>query len=145
MYQEFIEKFKNSVSLDGVTYYYHVTDINPKRILEEGLFMMDDKIYKTAIQIPKEFIDDPITYCEGEKGNFYRKNPSIVIIGIDNDNIDDLVREIEYYPSEWMNDEMPNFYISPKYILGYINTNDYEYVLNGEYDLADELYLKLIK
>ena len=142
MEAEFLDKINEALSLENVKYYYHVTNQDPELIMDEGLFMVGDKIEQTAIEIPKEFKENPITYCEGEKGLEYRKNPSIIIISIDNDEIDFLIKPIEFYPSNWNNDEMPNNYIESRYILGYINTNNYDLVLNENFDFNNELYLR---
>ena len=47
MNENFIETFNEITSLEGVRYFYHVTDNNPNNILEEGLYMVDKNIYTT--------------------------------------------------------------------------------------------------
>lgn len=69
MDKDFIESFQNLTSLENVTYFYHVTNHNPVDILNEGLYMIGSKIYETAIEIPKEFIEQPIEYSLNERGN----------------------------------------------------------------------------
>lgn len=138
----FLEKLSEALSLENVKYYYHVTNQDSELIMNEGLFMVGNRIEETAIEIPKEFKENPIEYCEGEKGLEYRKNPSIIIIAIDKDEIEYLIKPIEFYPSNWNHDEMPNNYIESRYILGYINTNNYDLVLNENFDYNNELYLR---
>lgn len=136
MDSEFVEQFRNLTSLSDVIYYYHVTNQDPETILNEGLFLVGDNIYTTAIVVPEEFREDPISYAEKERGTIgYRENASIVIIAIEENKENELVKPIEYQPSNWNSDEEPNFYISPKNILGYIDTENIEFHLNDEADI----------
>lgn len=138
MNNDFVEEFNNLISLEDVTYYYHVTNLNPEDILNEGLYMIGSKIYETAIIIPDEFKENPIDYALGERGTIgYRENASIIIIAIDNELIDELVKKAHRYPKNWNCDELPEYYISPENILGYINTENLELVIN---ELADINY-----
>ena len=142
MNSDFLDKINEALSLKNVKYYYHVTNQDPELIINEGLFMVGSKIEETAIEIPKEFKENPIDYCEGEKGLEYRKNPSIIIIAVDKDDIEYLIKPIDYYPSNWNHDVAPNYYIDSKFILGYINTDDYDLMLNDNFDFTNELYLR---
>ena len=142
MMKEFLEQFNEVMSWENVKYFYHVTNCNPELILSEGLFLVENNIFSTAIEIPEEFKKDPINYCDNEKGRFYRKNPFIVLIAIDTDKIDYLVQPSIYPPQDWIIEDEPNFYIPSKYILGYIDTTQYKLVLNEEFELTDEIYLK---
>lgn len=138
----FLEKLSEALSLKNVKYYYHVTNQDPELIMSEGLFMVGSKIEETAIEIPKEFKENPIEYCEGEKGLEYRKNPNIIIIAVDSDEIEYLIKPIDFYPSNWNHDEELRNYIDSKFILGYINTDNYDLVLNENFDFTNELYLR---
>ena len=120
MNKDFIEDFQNLVSLDDVTYYYHVTNVNPEDILNYGLYMVGNKIYETAIEIPNEFIDNPIEYVLNERGNIgYRQNASIIIIGVNNDQKDELIKKIDFIPNSWNHDELPEYFIPSDNIIGY--------------------------
>ena len=142
MNEDFLEKISEALSLDNVKYYYHVTNQEPKLIMDEGLFMVGNRIEETAIEIPEKFRNNPIQYYEGEKGQGYRKNPSIILIAIDNDELNYLIKPLDFYPTSWNHEEEPNYYIDSKYILGYIKTDEYELVLNDKFDLANEIYLR---
>ena len=78
----FENEFRELVSLDGMRYFYHVTNQNGDEICNDGLYLVDKRLDSTTIEIPQEFIDDPINYCLQENGENYRKNPNIVLLGI---------------------------------------------------------------
>ena len=142
MNENFIETFNEITSLEGVRYFYHVTDNNPNNILEEGLYMVDKNIYTTAIEIPEEFKKDPIDYSLGERGSFYRKNASIILIGFDEKLNEEVVIPTTLIPDSWNHDVPPNYYIPSCYIIGYIDTTNMEIILNDNYDLGYEFGLK---
>ena len=80
--------FRELISLDDMRYFYHVTNQNADDICNEGLYLIENRLDSTTIEIPQEFIDDPINYCLQENGNNYRKNPNIVLLGIPQDEVD---------------------------------------------------------
>lgn len=135
MDNDFVSQFQELISLEDVTYFYHVTNLNPEDILNEGLYMLGSKIYETAIEIPKEFIENPIEYAQNERGDIgYRKNASFILIGIKTEIIDELVKEAYAIPASWNCDENPEYFIAPENILGYIDTEKLELNIN---ELAD--------
>lgn len=142
MNDDFIEIFKEITSLEGIKYFYHVTDKNPDDILEEGLYMVDEKIYTTAIEIPEEFKNDPVNYSKAQRGNFYRKDASIILIGFDEELDGEVVIPTTLVPDSWNHDVPPNYYIPSCYIIGYIDTTNMEIILNDNYDLGYEFCLK---
>ena len=137
---EFENDFRELVSGEEMKYYYHVTSINPDHILEEGLYLSEDKLTSTTIEIPEEFVISPIEYCLGEKGTEYRKNPKIILLGIPEDELDQAVLPNGEVASEWTQEEYPNYVIPTRYVIGYIDTDDFEIVLNEAYEYSDNKY-----
>lgn len=142
MSELFIETFKEITSLNGVRYFYHVTDKDPNDILNEGLYMVNKSIYQTAIELPEEFKNDPINYSLNERGSFYRKDASIILIGFREELSDEVVVPTTYIPDTWTHDISPSFYIPKSYIIGYIDTNNMEIVINDNYDLLYSFNLR---
>jgi hypothetical protein len=131
-----VEQFQNLTSLEDVKYFYHVTNLNPLNILNEGLYLIGNNIYETAIEIPDEFKENPIEYALKERGNIgYRENASIILIGIDEEEKDNLLNKTNTKPISWTNEEPPSYYIAKENILGYINTTSLELVINEEADI----------
>ena len=135
MTEKFIEDFRNLTSLTDVIYYYHVTDANPEDILKDGLYLVGNDICETAIVIPEEFRIDPVKYVNNEQLRMnYRRNLSVIIIGIFEDKVDDLLQEAKNIPAEWNSIEEPKYFVSPSNIIGYIDASDMELIIN---EIAD--------
>ena len=137
--KNFDNEFRNIISLEGVRYFYHVTDRNPESIFENGLYLVDKDIYTTAIEIPEEFKNNPTEYILNERGNFYRNNAKIIIIAVEEDKFDNLLVDTNQIPDNWEQIDNPSCYIPSNNILGYIDTNSLEIIENENYDLLDEL------
>lgn len=129
--------FRELISLDDMRYFYHVTNQNADDICNEGLYLVENRLDSTTIEIPQEFIDDPINYCLQENGNNYRKNPNIVLLGIPQDEVDYAIENNYEKPKSWNKDEQPLYVIPANYIIGYIN-NDFEIVINEQYEFLNE-------
>ena len=136
---EFDNEFRNMINLEGVRYFYHVTDSNPETILAEGLYLIQKDIFTTAIEIPEEFKKNPTLYIENEKGNFYRNNAKIIIIAVEEEKFDDLLVDTNLIPDNWDQIDNPTCYIHSSNIVGYIDTNSLEIVTNDNYDLLSEM------
>ena len=137
----FVDTFNELTSLDDVRYLYHVTNVDPNLILEEGLFLQENDIFTTTIEIPKEFFNDPIQYCLDERGKEYRENPYIVLLGIPIEHFNTCVVKNYKEPSIWDKEQLPKFIIPSEYILGYIDTNNFNITINENYELINEHYL----
>ncbi|NLC48664.1 MAG: hypothetical protein GX758_04825 [Tenericutes bacterium] len=135
---EFEEQFRELVGLEDVSYFYHVTPEDPEQICEEGLFLLENRLSSTTIEIPQEFIDDPITFSLGERGDGYRENASIILLGIPDENVKYAIEKNYVKPRSWNNIEFPEYVIPPTYIIGYIDTSTVELTLNEKYDLLEE-------
>ena len=122
-----------------IRYFYHVNNTDCNEILENGLYMVENELYTTMIELPDEFYKDPISYSKGEKGmkGTYRENGNLVIIGIANEDINDAVRKVDYIPDEWNLDDRPNYYLPNEYILGYIDSDEEEFIFNEEFRYND--------
>ena len=136
---EFEEQFKELVSLEDVSYFYHITPEDADQICEEGLFLIENRLSSTTIEIPQEFIDDPISFCLAERGEGYRKNASVVLLGIPTDDVKFAIEKNHTKPRGWNKLEFPEYVIPPHHVAGYIDTNTFELVLNEKYDLLDEI------
>ena len=133
------EKLDDLRNIENMDYYYHVTNNNCDNILEDGLYMVEDKIYTTAIPIPDEFWNNPIEYAINEQGMLYRNNANIVIIGIDREIKDELVKPTSMIPDGWELDTPPQYHISSRYIAGYIDVENEDIVLNENFDMINEM------
>lgn len=138
-----IEIFNELINDSNLRYFYHITNQDCDTILEEGFYMIDKELYKTMIEVPDELKENPTSYVENEQGmkGSYRENGNMIIFGVDKAEIDYFVRESNYIPSNWNNEFSPNYYISPDYILGYINNIEKSFILNESYKYNDSLYL----
>lgn|SRR5574344_1223129 len=135
---DFVEQFNNLTGLEDVSYFYHVTPNDANEICDEGLFLVEKRLSSTTIEMPQEFKDDPIEFCLHERGEGYRKNASVVILGIPTEDVKHAI-EINYSkPKCWNEIEPPEYVIPPQYVAGFIDTDTFELVLNEKYDLLDE-------
>ena len=96
---------------EDIRYFYHVTNTDCNEILENGLYMVEKELY--------------------------RENGNLVIIGIANEDINDAVRKVDYIPDEWNLDDRPNYYLPNDYILGYIDSDEEEFIFNEEFRYND--------
>lgn len=137
----FEEIFSELTSLEGIQYFYHVTNANADYICEQGLFLQEKRLSSTTIEIPEEFKEDPINYCLQEKGDNYRKNPNIVLLGIPEEEVEFAITKNYEQPHSWDNEELPQFIIPTKYVIGYINTTSFTIIVNENYEFINEHYL----
>ncbi len=136
----FEDEFRELVSLDGMRYFYHVTNQDADKICNEGLYLVENRLDSTTIEIPQEFINDPINYCLQENGENYRKNPNIILLGIPEEDVKYAVVKNYNKPKGWNQDELPLYVIPTNYIIGYIDTN-FNIITNEQYDFLNEHYL----
>ena len=137
---DFENDFRELISLDGIKYFYHVTNQDGNEICNDGLYLAENRLSSTTIEIPQEFIDDPINYCLQENGEYYRKNPNIVLLGIPKEDLKCAIVENYQTPKNWNQDEPPLYVIPPNYIIGYIN-KDFDIITNEQYEFINEHYL----
>lgn len=137
---EFDKRFKDVTSLDGVRYFYHVTDRDADIILEDGLYLVENDIFTTAIEINDEFKENPTKYTLNERGNFYRNNANIILIAVEEDKFDYLLVPTNQVPDNWDFESDPTCYIPSNNIVGYIDTNNLELIENENFELLDELH-----
>ena len=135
---DFEEKFNDLTSIEGVRYFYHITPENAEDICEEGLYLIEDRLSSTTIEIPEEFKSDPIEYALECRGEGYRKNASIVLLGIPEDEVDTAVERSVDKPKNWNSFERPDYLIPPHYIIGYIDTDTFDITINEKYELLSE-------
>lgn len=138
---DFENTFAELTSLEGIRYFYHVTNVNADNICEQGLFLQEKRLSSTTIEIPEEFKEDPITYCLQEKGDNYRKNPNIVLLGIPDEEVEFAVVKNYELPRFWEKEELPQYIIPAKYIIGYIDTTTFAININEYYEFINEHYL----
>lgn len=136
----FEDEFRELVSLDGMRYFYHVTNQNGDEICNDGLYLVDKRLDSTTIEIPQEFIDDPINYCLQENGENYRKNPNIILLGIPEEDVKYAIVKNYDKPKNWNQDEPPLYVIPANYVIGYIS-NNFEIITNEQYEFLNEHYL----
>ena len=141
MNEELTNKINELKNMGDMHYYYHVTNKNCDSILENGLYMVEDKIYTTAISIPDEFWNNPIEFAKNEQGMFYRSDANIIIIGVDNNSINNFIETTNMIPDGWELDTPPLFYIPSRFIAGYIDVNDEDLILNDNFDNAYRMNL----
>lgn len=137
----FIETFNELLSIDNTRYFYHVTNQNPDYILQQGLFLFENRLSSTTIEIPEEFKKDPINYCLQEKGENYRKDPFIVLLGIPTEEVKYAIVKNYEMPISWDKEDFPKFVIPSQHIIGYINTSDFEITLNENYNFINDICL----
>lgn len=140
--EEFNDRFNELTNLEDIIYYYHITNENVENILENGLYMVEDKIYTTAIEIDNDFKSNPLEYAEKEithsHAHSYRENAKIVIIGIDKDNKSNLIQDYVENNIDWSNDNKANYYIPSNYIIGYIDVINKDIIVNDNYEYIEE-------
>ena len=132
--------FRELIDLDGMKYFYHVTNQDGDEICNDGLYLTENRLSSTTIEIPQEFIEDPINYCLQENGENYRKNPNIVLLGIPEEDLKCAIIKNYNKPKSWNKEEFPLYVIPPNYIIGYIN-NNFEIIINEQYEFINEYYL----
>jgi len=87
-----LEELMENLDLDNYRYFYHVTASSEgSEILEHGLFLEDNNLYSTTIELPEEMITNPVEYCQNEnKGRFSRRE-KMIIIQSEIDDVENLI------------------------------------------------------
>lgn len=127
-----LEELISNLDFENNKYFYHITSRGfGDEIIEEGLYLEDGNLNSTTIEIPKEMIEEPVKYCEGEYLDGIVKRQEMVIIGC-NKGEEKYIVEKCYIP-KWIEEQKFEFIIPSEYILGYIDLKTLEVVYNLEY------------
>ena len=121
-----LEDFIKNLDYENYRYYYHITEKGlGQQALEKGLFMKEKELYTTTIEIPKEMIVDPISYCQSEYGGRFQGREEMILIECPKGEENTLVQHIGN-STFWNNDDRMKYKISPDNLLCYI---DLEYLI----------------
>ncbi len=114
-------------------YYYHITESGVGEIIcEEGLMMTDSHIYSTMIEITPDLLKEGTQFISEEFSDNRHGQQEMVIIAIDKGREKRMIWNNNKGGSSWNNDAAADYYISPEFVLGYVDLSspDYEFISN---------------
>lgn len=137
-----VNKVKDFLDYENNYYFYHETDNGyGENICEEGLYLSGNNIlgvknllYTTTAPLSEDITSNEtefIDFLSREKQtNGLRKVTEMVILGIPKDDIDFAVDRLDngYQP-----DSVTNYIIRPQYVLGYIDLENEDLIINENY------------
>lgn len=127
-----LEELIFNLDFQNNRYFYHITGKGfGDEIIEEGLFLENEDLRSTTIELPEEMINDPITYCESEYIDALVKRQEMVIIGCAKSEVSYVVEKSSI--PKWIGDQKLEYVIPNGYILGYIDLKTLEVTYNEEY------------
>lgn len=129
---EFI--LKESFDFDSNRYFYHITSKeNGSEIVDKGLFLEEPDLNTTTIEITSDMMDGIGTYIQDEYvPHSIMQREEMIILGIPIDEID--------YAIEKSNEYLP-YFISNKYVFGFIDLETLELYENQEYGFCNHLMM----
>lgn len=122
-------------------YFYHITENGVGEIMcEEGLLMADSHIYSTMIEITPSLLKNGTQFINDEFNDSRHNQLDMVIIAVDKGQEKWLIQDNKHGNLSWNSDDGADYYVSPDYILGYIDLSspDYQFTSNPNC-FADEL------
>ena len=127
-----LEELIFNLDFQNNRYFYHITGKGfGDEIIEEGLFLENEDLRSTTIELPEEMINDPITYCESEYIDALVNRQEMVIIGCAKSEVSYVVEKSSI--PKWIGDQKLEYVIPNGYILGYIDLKTLEVTYNEEY------------
>lgn len=127
-----LEELIFNLDFENNRYFYHITGKGfGDEIIEEGLFLEDRDLKSTTIELPKEMINDPISYCESEYADSLVKRQEMIIIGCEKSEVSCIVEKSSI--PKWVGDQKLEYIVPNDYILGYIDLKTLEVIYNEEY------------
>ena len=127
-----MEELIENLNLEEMNYYYHITSKGyGQEILENGLYMEENDLKSTTIELPQEFLDNPEEYCKSEYTNGLVKRQEMVIIGCHKGNEEYLIEKVDI--PMFIGDQKLNYLIRSENILGYIDLETLNMIYNFEY------------
>ena len=133
-YEELSDFFENNFDFEDYSYFYHMTgEKNGDLILENGLLMAENNIYKTAIKINKNDINNIDQFLESGSGKTDFRD-EMVLICIEKEEEKFLINSNNSYDDNWVLEDKPSYIIYPENIIGYINLSDKTLKVNDRCD-----------
>lgn len=117
---------------DSNRYFYHITQKgNGRKISEDGLFLEEPRLKSTTIEITPDMMIGIGKYIESEYvPNSVMKREEMVLLGIPYDMVGYVIKE--------SGEDLP-YVIENEYVLGYIDLETLEYIVNPEYGFGNQL------
>ena len=108
------QDFFSNLDFDEMIYFYHITGKgNGKRIIENGLFMVDSKLSSTLNELKLTDLADVEDFIVKRGNQVLNNNDEMVIVGCYKEDVEHLVKKIKN-----------EFVIDSEYIVGYIEIDE---------------------
>lgn len=121
---------------DELEFYYHLTqESNVQGIMDNGLFLADNKLSSGAIKIEQGFYDDPYNYIDYELGNPQTRKKEVMVILARYDALapkyddSDIIKVVE-------NGDREEYVIPAENILGYIDLERKDFTVNPSSEIS---------
>ena len=140
-----MEELKDEISLllsdDEARYFYHITNIDGEKILEEGLIVGNPSWEQSFLEFNEDEKND-ITELIIDSLN--KDNKTIIIAGVYKDDMDFFVRRLDEDKAleivNWEGCNNPDYIVLSSYIIGYIDLDTLEFVHNDRANVISNYY-----
>lgn len=127
-----MEELIENLDLEEMDYYYHITSKGfGMDIIANGLYMEENDLRSTTIKLPKDFLNDPETYCKREYQNGHIKRQEMVLIGCYKDEEGNLIEKSDI--PKFVGEQKLSYLIRSENIIGYIDLETLNVIYNPEY------------
>lgn len=133
------ETIDEIVNLDEARYFYHLTSKSGEDILEEGLFVANPLWEQSFLEFTEEEIKDIDSVIDNNRSKI-RNSHTMIIAGIYKDAIDDLIRPLNKGEKAFVDFDgvgSPDYIVESRFIVGYIDMDTREIVLNDRAMVSD--------
>ena len=140
--EEIQEQVNNLTKNDEIRYFYHFTPVSGDKILEEGLIVASSNFADSFLEFTEEELANIERVIRENPSTKWKQNNTLIIAGCYKDAMRSFIRRIkedERYDINWEGVGNPDYIVSPEFLLGYIDLNTEEFVIN-EYAFIGEDY-----
>lgn len=143
--EELQEKINALTSSKEARYFYHFTNCEGDKILEEGLIVANPLWEQSFLEFTEEELQDIESVILENPSNKLKENKSMIVAGVYKDAMDSFIRKLrsdEQVDMDWDGVGNPDYIVDSNHLLGYIDLDTLEISIN-EYAnvISDDLYL----
>jgi len=137
-------EFNNLISLEDTRYFYHFTGVDPEKILENGLIVGSVNWQDSFLEFIDEEKNNIDEVIDSNINNRLHDYHYMIIVGVDHERVKSFIKPLNEYYADWEGIGAPDYVIDPEYIIGYIDLDNRELVINENSNyLSDSVTLSL--
>ena len=132
--EELIERMKMLGTFDDARYFYHVTNEDAEKILEEGLIVANPSWEQSFLEFTKAELEDVSTIVNENRNSRLRGANAIIVAAVYPEEMQNFVTKLcedeAYSIVDWQGVGTPDYIVETGYILGYIDLKTLEFRAN---------------